>query len=183
MWWAVLRQARLLPKLQTLRVSAGAKGSNVAPCVLCAGDTGGLVTTEEYQWVQDPDAQTRGYHPVLPRDPEGGIPWLTVRPDPAGPFMLLIGVGVMACVRGESASFGLVLSLTALHHACLSGPDIHTVFRNCHQQYARKVNLSRACSSWLCQNACKYNQLCSQYRQLNIARIHAVLLRRWSGTR
>ena len=58
----------------------------------CTGDTGGLVTTEEYQWVQDPAAQTRGYHPVLPRDPESGIPWLTVRPEPAAPFELCASV-------------------------------------------------------------------------------------------
>ena len=51
--------------------------------------------------MQDPDAQTKGYHPVLPRDPEGGIPWLTVRPNPAEPyrgplpFMLASGVGVV----------------------------------------------------------------------------------------
>lgn len=61
-------------------------------CVTCTGDTGGLVTTEEYQWVQDPNAQTVGFHPVLPRDPEGGIPWLTVRPAPVETFMLQPGM-------------------------------------------------------------------------------------------
>ena len=41
-------------------------------CVPCAVDTGGLVTTEEYQWIQDPGAQTKGYHAVLPHDPSAG---------------------------------------------------------------------------------------------------------------
>ena len=45
-----------------------------------ADKTGGLVTAEEWQWEQDSNPQAKGYHPVLPRDPAGGIPWQHVRP-------------------------------------------------------------------------------------------------------
>lgn len=82
---AGLRLAGLTARAGELTQVSMSKMLQAANVMSCAGDTGGLVTTEEYQWVQDHDAQTKGYHPVLPREPEGGIPWLTVRPEPTAP--------------------------------------------------------------------------------------------------
>ena len=82
--------------------------------------------------MQDPDAQMKGYHPVLPRDPEGGIPWLTVRPEPAEAFVLLSGMcwcdGV--CERRQREMWaGAIFDGTA--SCMLYWPRHSTVFCNC----------------------------------------------------
>ena len=43
------------------------------------GDTGGLTTTEPWQWAQTPGQPLQK---VLPRVPPNGTPWLDVRPSP-----------------------------------------------------------------------------------------------------
>lgn len=59
--------------------------------VSSADKTGGLVTAEEWQWKQNNNPQADGYHPVLPRDPAGGIPWQHVRSAFPWPFGLFPG--------------------------------------------------------------------------------------------
>ena len=46
------------------------------------------MTSEQDQWMQNPNAvpqDPESYHPVLPHDPEKGIPWTHVRPPEGHP--------------------------------------------------------------------------------------------------